>query len=105
MRHLCAVPWLTPSRQTLLSIGVGTILVVSLLAVLEINGGGGQVPTKELLTGSIPKAGAVRKSGAGDPIVAFFAFSAPFVTQPPPIALVERHAVPFARPRPQRALK
>jgi hypothetical protein len=102
MRHLCAVPWLTPSRQTLLSIGVATILVVSLLAVLEINGGGRQVPTKELLTGSIPKAAAVRKSASDDPIVAFFASSTPFVTQPAQIALVDRHAVPLPRPRPKR---
>ncbi len=59
VRHLCKVPWLTPSRRTLLSIGVATILVLSLLAVLKINGGGRQVPTKELPTGSIPRAAAV----------------------------------------------
>jgi len=89
------VPWPTPSRQTLLSIGVATILVLSLLAVLEINGGGRQLPTKESLTGSIPKAAAVRKSAYDDPIVAFLASSTPFGTQPAQIAVVDRHAVPL----------
>src|SRR6516164_3975225 len=102
MRHLCGVPWLTPSRQTLLSIGVVTILVLSLLAVLKINGGGRQVPTKELLTGSIPRAAAVRKSASDDPIVALFTSSTAFVTQPAQIAVVDRHAVPLPRPRPKR---
>src|SRR6516165_1824561 len=69
MRHLCGVPWLTPSRQTLLSVGVAAILVLSLLAVLKINGGGRQVPTKELLTGSIPRPAAVRKSASDERIV------------------------------------
>ena len=100
MRHLCAVPWLTPSRQTLLSIGVATILVLSLLAVLKINGGGRQVPTKELLTGSIPRAAAARKSAPDGPIVALFTSSTPFVTQPGQMA-VDRRAVPLPRPRPK----
>src|SRR5262245_60621116 len=100
--HLCAVPWLTPSRQTLLSIGVATILVLTLLAVLEINGGGRQVPTNELLTGSIPRAVAVRKPASDDPLVAFFTSSTPSVPRPAQIALVERHAVPLPRPQPKR---
>jgi hypothetical protein len=102
MRHLYAVPWLTPSRRTLLSIGVATILVLSLLAVLKINGGGRQVPTKEVLTGSIPRAAAVRKSAPDDPMVAFLTSSTPFVTQPAQIAAVDRRAVPLPRPRPKR---
>jgi hypothetical protein len=102
MRHLCAVPWLTPSRQTLLSIGLATILVLSLLAVLKINGGGRQVQTKELATGSIPGAAAARKSAPDDPMVAFLTSSTPFVMQPAQIAVVDRRAVPLPRPRPKR---
>jgi hypothetical protein len=77
------------------------MLVLSLLAVLKINGGGRQAPTKELLTGSIPRAAAARKSAHDDPIVALFTSSTPFVTQPAQMA-VDRRAVPLPRPRPKR---
>ena len=96
------VTWLTPIRQTLLRIGVATILVLTLLAVLEMNGGGRQVPTKEMLTGSIPRAATVRKSAPDDPMVAFLTSSTPFVTQPAQIAVVHWRAVPLPRPRPKR---
>jgi hypothetical protein len=94
--------WLGKPRGTLLSIGVATILVLSLLAVLKINGGGRQAPTKELLAGSIPRTAAARKSAPDDPIVDFFASSTSFVTQPAQIAVVDRRAVPLPRPRPKR---
>jgi hypothetical protein len=36
MRHLFALPWLTPSRRTLLGIGVVAVLVFGLFALLKV---------------------------------------------------------------------
>ena len=52
MRHLFAVPWLTPIGRTLLGIGVVAILVFGLFALLKVTNGGRQAPAKELITGS-----------------------------------------------------
>jgi hypothetical protein len=71
MRHLFALPWLTPSRRTLLGIGVVAVLVFGLFALLKVANGGGQAPAKELITGSIPRAAPVRKPPPNDPMAAF----------------------------------
>ena len=103
MRDLFAVPWLTRSRRTLLSIGAVLILVFSLCALLKVNGDGGKVPAEELLTGSIPKAAAVHKSASNDPIVAFLSpASTQPTTKPIQSTLTDRRAVPLPRPRPKR---
>ena len=103
MRHLFAVPWLTPSRRPLLSIGVVVILVFSLFALLKVNSGGTRGPAKELLTGSIPRAAAVRKSLPDDPMVAFLSpASTQLITQPIQSPVLDRRAVPLPRPRPKR---
>jgi hypothetical protein len=103
MRDLFAVPWLIRSRRTLLSIGAVLILVFSVCALLKVNGGGGQVPAKELLTGSIPKAAAVRSSASNDPIVAFLSPAlTELTTKSVQSTLVDGRAVPLPRPRPKR---
>ena len=97
------MPWITRSRRTLLSIGAVLILVFSVCALLKVNGDGGQVPPKELFTGSIPKAAAVRSSASNDPIVAFLSpASTQLTAKPTESTLTDRRAVPLPRPRPQR---
>src|SRR5262249_5470662 len=56
MRHLFAVPWLTPSRPTLLGVVVLTILVFGAFALLKNTSGGRQAPASGLITGSNPKS-------------------------------------------------
>jgi hypothetical protein len=103
MRDLFAVPWLTRSRRILLSIGAVLIVVFGLCALLKVNGGEGQVPAKELLTGSITKAAAVRRSASDDPIVAFLSpASTQLTTKPIHSTLMDRRTVPLPRPRPKR---
>jgi len=96
MRHLLAVPLLTPSRRTLLGIGVVAILVFGLFALLKVTNGGRQAPAKELITGSIPRAAPVRKPPPNNPA------STQLTTRPMQSAVVERRAVPLPRPRPKR---
>ena len=103
MGHFFVVPWLTPSRPTLLGMAVVAILVFGLSAILKATSSGRQAPAKELITGSIPRAAAVRKSLPNDPMVAFLG---PASTQLTPQAMqnmvVDRRAVPLPRPRPKR---
>ena len=70
MGHFFVVPWLTPSRPTLLGMAVVAILVFGLSAILKATSSGRQAPAKELITGSIPRSAAVRKSLPNDPMVA-----------------------------------
>ena len=93
MRHLLAVPLLTPSRRTLLGIGVVAILVFGLFALLKVTNGGRQAPAKELITGSIPRAAPVRKPPPNNPA------STQLTTRPMQSA---GRAVPLPRPRPKR---
>jgi hypothetical protein len=103
MRHLLAVPLLTPSRRTLLGIGVVAILVFGLFALLKVTNGGRQAPAKELITGSIPRAAPVRKPPPSDPMASFLnPASTQLTTRPMQSAVVERRAVPLPRPRPKR---
>src|SRR5262249_49765141 len=103
MGHFFVVPWLTPSRPTLLGMAVVAILVFGLFAILKATSSGRQAPAKELITGSIPRAAAVRKSLPNDPMVAFLG---PASTQLTPQAMqnmvVDRRAVPLPRPRQKR---
>ena len=82
---------------------VVAILVFGLSAILKATSSGIQAPAKELITGSIPGAAAVRKSLPNDPMVAFLG---PGSTQLTPQAVqnmvVDRRAVPLPRPRPKR---
>src|SRR5262245_33865943 len=74
-----------------------------LLAILKVTSGGSQAPSKELITGSIPRAAAVRKSPPNDPMVAFLGpASTQLTTQPMQNMVVDRRAVPLPRPRPKR---
>jgi hypothetical protein len=101
MRNLFAVPWLSPSRGTLLSVVVVLILVFSVFGLLKTSSGGKHVPGEELLTGSIQKSQAFRKSPSTDPMAAFLT---PALTglQPMQSTLGDRGAVPLPRPRPKR---
>ena len=103
MRNLVAASWLSSSRQTLLSIVVAVVVVFSILALLKVNSSAKQAPAKELLTGSIPRSPAVRKSPSNDSMAAFLALdSTQPATQFMQSTLVDRSAVPLPRPRPKR---
>jgi hypothetical protein len=103
MRHLFAVPWLTPIGRTLLGIGVVVILMFGLFALLEVPNGERQAPAKELITGSIPGAAPVRKPAPNDPMAAFLSpASTQLTTQPVQSTGVKQRAVPLPRPRPKR---
>src|SRR5215831_3106484 len=88
MRDLFAVPWLTPSRPTLLGVVVLAILVFGAFALLKSTSDGTQAPATEIITGSIPRAAPVRKSPSDDQMAAFLS---PASTQL--ITLVQRTAV------------
>ena len=96
MRGLFEVQWLAPGRRTLFGFAALAILVFSLIAVLKFNVSGKQVPAKELVTGSIQRAHAVRDPPK-DPMAAFLV---PALTVQ--ITLPERGTVPLPRPRPKR---
>jgi hypothetical protein len=103
MRHLFAVPWLTPIRRTLLGIGVVVILMFGLFALLEVPNGERQAPAKELITGSIPRATPVRQAPPNDLMAAFLSpASTQLTSHPMQSTVVERRAVPLPRPRPKR---
>jgi hypothetical protein len=101
MRNLLAARWLGSGRQTLLSIVVAVILVFSIIALLKVNSGAKQAPAEELLTGSIPKSSAVRKS-PNDSMTAFLALDSNQAAIQPMQRAVDRAAVPLPRPRPKR---
>ena len=102
MQHLFAVPWVTPSRRTLLGIGVVAILVFGFFALLKVTSGGKQAPAKELITGSIPRAAPVRKPPSNDPMAAFVSPASTQLTTLVQSTAVDRRAVPMPRPRPKR---
>jgi len=102
MRHLFAMPSVTPGRRTLLGIGVVAILVFGFFALLKVTSGGRQAPAKELTTGSIPRAAPVRKPPSNDPMAAFLSPVSTQLTTPLQNAAVDRRAVPLPRPRPKR---
>jgi hypothetical protein len=85
----------------LLSIVVAVILVFSIIALLKVNSGAKQAPAEELLTGSIPKSSAVRKS-PNDSMTAFLALDSNQAAIQPMQRAVDRAAVPLPRPRPKR---
>src|SRR5262249_8303509 len=103
MGHFFVVPWLTPSRPTLLGMAVVAILVLGLSAILKATSSGRQTPAKELITGSIPRPAVFRKPQPNDQMLAFLG---PAPTQLPSQAMqnmvVDRRAVPLPRPRPKR---
>ena len=101
MQNLIAARWLSSGRQTLLSIVVAVILVFSIIALLKVNSGAKQAPAEELLTGSIPKSSAVRKS-PNDSMTAFLALDSNQAAIQPMQRAVDRAAVPSPRPRPKR---
>src|SRR5262249_55837051 len=97
MRHLFAVPSLTPSRPTLLGVLVLTILVFGAFALLKSTSGGGQAPVNELITGSIPRA-----APSNDQMAAFLSPASTQLTTFVQSTTVDRRAVPLPRPRPKR---
>ena len=102
MRHLFAVPWLTPSGRTLLGIGVVAILVFGLFALLKVTSGGREAPAKELITISILRAAPVRKPPPNDLMAAFLSPASTQLTKLVQSTAVDRRAVPLPRPRPKR---
>jgi hypothetical protein len=101
MRTLFAVPWLSPGGRNLL-IGLVSSLVVVFVAfaLLKINFGGKRTP-QELVTGSIQRSPAVRRSASSDPMAAFLVTPsvAPAMKQ---MAVGVSSPIPLPRPRPNR---
>jgi hypothetical protein len=85
-----------------LSIVAVVILVFGIFALLKISSGGKQEPAKELLTGSIQKSPAVRKSPSDDPMASFLAPEFQPTSRSVQSAVVVRVPVPLPRPRPKR---
>ena len=102
MRNLVAAPWLCYGRQTLLGIVAAVILVFGVIALLKVNTGAKQAPAQELLTGSIARSPAVRKSPSEDSVAAFIALDSYQHTVQPMQRVSDRAAVPLPRPRPKR---
>src|SRR5262252_2025162 len=102
MRHLFAVPWLTPSRPTLLGVVVLTILVFGAFALLKNTSGGRPAPASEPITGSIPRAAPVRKPPSNDQLAAFLSPASTQLTALVQSTAVDRGPVPLPRPRPKR---
>jgi hypothetical protein len=100
MRNMVSARRVSSGRSTVLSIVIVCIAVFGVFALLKVNSGAKQAPTEELLTGSVSKSPAVRKSPSNDSMAAFLS------TQPMirsmPSALADRAAVPLPRPRPKR---
>src|SRR3954453_24131769 len=98
MRTLFAVPWLSSSgRRLLVSLVTAVLLVIGVFALLKI-GGGGKLSSPELVTGSIQRSPAVRKSASADPMSAFLMM--PFVATSTEGA--GQTLIPLPRPRPKR---
>src|SRR3954471_14032391 len=98
MRTLFAVPWLSSSgRRLLVSLLIAVLLVIGIFAVLKI-GGGGKLASPELVTGSIHRSPAIRKSESADPMSAFLVM--PSVV--PSTQGTAQTPIPLPRPRPNR---
>jgi hypothetical protein len=87
-------------RSTVFSIVIAGILVFGAFALLKVNSGAKQAPTEELLTGSIARSPAVRKSPSNGSMAAFL--SARPMIPSMQSAVADRGAVPLPRPRPKR---
>jgi hypothetical protein len=98
MRTLFAVPWLSSSgRRLLVSLVTAVLLIIGVFALLKI-GGGGKLASPELVTGSIQRSPAVRKSASADPMSAFLVM--PSVV--PSTQGTAQTPIPLPRPRPNR---
>ena len=96
MRTLFAVPWVNPSgRILLISVVSSLLLAFGAFALLKINSGGKRVP-QELVTGSIQRSQAVRRSASNDPMAALSTQDTRQMA-----ASVPSH-IPLPRPRPKR---
>ena len=66
MRNLVAARRVSSGRSSVLSIVIAGVLVLGVFALLKVNSGAKQAPTEELLTGSIARSPAVRKSPSNE---------------------------------------
>ena len=98
MRTLFAVPWLSSSgRSLLISLVTALLLVCGVFALLKVSGGGKHA-SPELVTGSIQRSPAVRRSASEDPMAAFLVM--PSVA--PSTQGTGQTPIPLPRPRPNR---
>ena len=100
MRTLFAVPWFNSSRRRLLiNLVTALLLVFGVFALLKISGVGKHA-SLELVTGSIQRSPAVRRSASDDPMAALLFM--------PPVAPSTQGTVqtpspiPLPRARPNR---
>jgi hypothetical protein len=100
MRNMVSARRVSSGRSTVFSIVIAGILVFDAFALLKVNSGAKQAPTEELLTGSIARSPAVRKSPTNDSMAAFL--SAQPMIPSMQSAVADRGAVPLPRPRPKR---
>jgi hypothetical protein len=71
MRNMVSARRVSSGHSTVFSIVIAGILVFGAFALLKVNSGAKQAPTEELLTGSIARSPAVRKSPSNDSMAAF----------------------------------
>jgi hypothetical protein len=99
MRNLVAARRVSSGRSIVLSIVIVGILMLGMFAFLKVNSGAKQAPTEELLTGSIARSPAVRKSPSNDSMAAFL--STQPMTPSMQSTVAGRASVPLPRPRPK----
>jgi hypothetical protein len=100
MRNMVSARRVSSGRSTVLSIVIAGILVFGIFVLLQVNSGAKQAPTEELLTGSIARSPAVRKSPSNDSMAAFLSTQPMLPSMQSTVA--DRAAVPLPRPRPKR---
>jgi hypothetical protein len=104
MRTLFAVPWLSPAgRNLLIGLGSSLIVVFGAFALLKINISGKRT-SQELVTGSIQRSPAVRRSASDDPMTTFLVTPsvAPSTQGMKQMAVGLSSPIPLPRPRPNR---
>ena len=70
MRTFCGALVEFERQEVAINLVTALFLVIGVLAVLRI-GGGGKLASPELVTGSIQRSPAVRRSASDDPMSAF----------------------------------
>jgi hypothetical protein len=101
MRTLFAVPWFSTSgKRLLISLATALFLVSGVFTLLKI-GGDGKRASPELVTGSIQRSQAARRTASSDPLAAFLV-AGPSVTLSTQGMAQTPLPIPLPRPRPNR---
>ena len=101
MRTLFAVPWFSTSgKRLLISLVTALLLVAGLFTLLKI-GGAGKRASPDLVTGSIQRSQAIRRTASSEALAAFLV-AAPSVAPSTQGTAQTPLPIPLPRPRPNR---